>query len=442
MKNKKYYIETYGCQMNEYDSLIAKNILEKNNGIAVETPEQADVILINTCAIRENAHSKVNHRLNALSHLRKQGKSIAVLGCLAQNETQSILEHKAVDYVFGPDSFRSLPQVFSPVQQEQKNSYIQLSKEETYEDLIPSANQHFFSDNNKTTAFVSIQRGCDNFCTFCVVPFTRGRERSKSPVTIVEEVQNLADAGIKSVVLLGQNVNSYHHQDTDFTTLVEMILQQTKIELIYFTSPHPKDFPKKLIDLIAQEPRLSKYLHIPLQSGSNSVLTAMRRDYTRESFLSLIDFVRSKIPNVMISTDIIVGFPNESEQDFLQTLDTMEKAQFDTAFMFAYSERKGTSAQKNLVDNVDNSIKQQRLQEVIATQLQRSKARSQKYIGQEVEVLVEGISRRNAEEFVGKMKNSRKVVFAVQDPTENLLGKWCKVKIEKATPMTLLGRQI
>lgn len=455
-QHKKYYIETYGCQMNEYDSLIAKKILDENNGVYVDSPEQADVILINTCAVRENAHTKIEHRLDALAHLTKQGKDIAVLGCLAQSEHSSLLQHKAVRYVFGPDSFRLLPKVFEPKDEstkEQKNestqrSYLTLSKEETYEDVMPNV-EHHLSGNNKTTAFVSIQRGCDNFCTFCVVPFTRGRERSKSPAAIIEEIQNLVSGGVKSVVLLGQNVNSYKYdsqdQNIDFTTLIEKILQATKIELIFFTSPHPKDFPKKLIDLIATEKRLANYLHIPLQSGSDEILQAMHRDYTKKDFLALVKLVREKINDVVISTDVIVGFPNETDEDFQETLEAMELSQFDNAFMFAYSERKGTAAQKKLSDNVSNETKQKRLQEIIRKQMKRSNQRSQNYVGKTVDVLAETVSRRNPNELVGKMRNSRKVVFSQREANQDkqsMLGHWHKVKIESATSMTLVGHKL
>lgn len=445
---KKYYIETYGCQMNEYDSLIAKNILEKEKADCVDTPEQADVILINTCAVRENAHTKILHRLDSLSHLHKQGKRIAVLGCLAQNEHNSLLAHQSVDYVFGPDSFRSLPLIFNDdVLPNTKKSFLTLSKHETYEDVIPSAHHHLNGENTKVTAFVSIQRGCDNFCSFCVVPFTRGRERSKAPTVILQEVQALEQQGIKMIVLLGQNVNSYFYNGINFLALIEFLLQKSKIELFFFTSPHPKDFPLSLLDLIGHEKRLASYVHIPLQAGSDRVLKNMHRGYNQKDFLELINVTRKKINDVVISTDVIVGFPQESDEDFQETLRVMEQADFDTAFMFAYSERKGTLAQKNLTDDVPLHIKQQRLQEVIRKQLKRGGQHLHRYVNNEVEVLAEDFSRRNEKELVGKMRNSRKVVFSLPhdfsfEQSSELIGSWLQVKIKDRTSATLLGEYV
>ncbi|RME88906.1 MAG: tRNA (N6-isopentenyl adenosine(37)-C2)-methylthiotransferase MiaB [Candidatus Hydrogenedentota bacterium] len=428
--------------MNEYDSLILTKLLEKENGISTRTPEQADLIVLNTCAVREKAHTKVYNRLRSLEYLQKKGKKIGVIGCMAQNLREELLyENLPLDFIAGPDSLREIGQYLHG---KEAGTHLTLSKTETYEDVIPTVEHHLNNTENKITAFVTIQRGCNNFCTFCVVPYTRGRERSRSVQSIVQEVQNLVDGGIQTVVLLGQNVNSYRYQDTDFVGLVKALLNHTDIERIYFTSPHPKDYPMELIELMAENPRFCNQAHIPLQSGSDSVLKRMKRNYTAKEFLSLIQRFRETVEDVAISTDVIVGFPGETEEDFQQTLEVMEKAEFDSAFMFAYSERKGTIARKRFIDDVPEEVKKRRLNQMIDLQLKRSKAKNEAYVGKTVSVLVEAEAKRSSQQnpqFVGKMRNARKVVFPT--PNEKVtIGDYVNVQIDSASSVTLFGNFI
>ncbi len=440
-----FFIETYGCQMNEYDSLIAQNILEKNKAVRVAQADQADMILLNTCAIRENAHEKVYNRLRSLEYLQKKGAKIGVLGCMSQNLKEDLLyENLPIDFILGPDSFRELPAYFSYFSK-QTTSHLKLSKTETYDDLTPSVEHHLNSSKNKITAFVSIQRGCDNFCSFCVVPFTRGRERSRDFESIISEVKELSENGFKSIVLLGQNVNSYLHQGIDFHGLIKKILKNTRIARIYFTSPHPKDFPEKLLNLMADEPRFCNQIHLPLQSGSNQVLERMRRGYTRETFLKLVDTIRHKVKDVAISTDVIVGFPGETKQQFEETLSIMNEASFDHAYMFAYSERKDTSASKLYPDDIVKDEKKRRLNIVIQQQQSRSLEKNKIYIRRSVPTLIEGYSRRSSEKFKGSLTNGKKVVFKpatdeLKANIEHQLGKTVQVSIHSVTSNTLIGR--
>lgn len=428
--------------MNEYDSLIAGKILEQN---AAQTREagEADVILLNTCAIRENAHQTVYNRLKELGHLHKRGAKIGILGCMAQNLREDLLyENLPIDFIVGPDALRNLNSLITehkgdlPRNYEQK-SFLNLSRSETYDDIVPTFEHHMRTRENKTTAFVTIQRGCDNFCAFCVVPYTRGRERSRPMEGIIAEVQNLADHGVKTVVLLGQNVNSYHHEKSRFTQLIEALLAKTTIERIYFSSPHPKDFPIELIQLMAAEKRFCNQVHMPLQAGANATLKRMKRNYTRESFLEIVEKFRTHVDDVAISTDVIVGFPGESDADFRETLDVMSLADFDTAFMFAYSERKGTIAQKLYGDDVPEAEKKARLAELIELQLARAQKNNARYIGKTVEVMVEQPSRRNAAEWVARMTNGRKIIFQPAVTPEP--GKNVQVLIQSATSQTLKG---
>ncbi len=438
-KTPTFYIETYGCQMNSYDSMIACSILSKNKAIKVSRPEEADMILLNTCAIRENAHTKIYNRLRSLEYLHRKGAKIGILGCMAQNLKKDILNQcLPIDFIIGPDSFRNIPEYLYPREnKEQEKSHLKLSKTEVYEDIVPNVDQYSNYSKNSITAFISIQRGCDNFCSFCVVPFTRGRERSRDPGSIIEEIKRLSTSGFKTVILLGQNVNSYQYEDKDFYSLVEQILNKTSIERIYFTSPHPKDFPKKLIDLMAIEPRFCNQVHVPLQSGSDEILKKMKRGYTQKEFLQIIQYIRDKVPDVCISTDIIVGFPGETEKQFKETVKVMQKASFDSAFMFAYSERKNTLAEKIYEDNIPWETKKNRLECIIEEQLQRSLNRNQGYIGKEIEIMVEGTSKRDDLQFKGSMTNGRKVIFRSDKNLQDILGKVIQRRVESANSNTL-----
>ena len=444
MNRKQFYIETYGCAMNEYDSLLAGKILEQN-AQQTQNAEDADVILLNTCAIRENAHQTVYNRLKELGHLHKRGAKIGILGCMAQNLREDLLyENLPIDFIMGPDALRNLGTILdgdnSGKAGSAPRSYLALSRLETYDDIVPSFEHHMRDRGNKITAFVTIQRGCDNFCAFCVVPYTRGRERSRPLTSVVDEVRSLVDHGVKSVVLLGQNVNSYRHQSAQFVNLIEALLAKTTIERIYFTSPHPKDFPLELIDLMAAEPRFCNQVHMPLQAGANSTLKRMKRNYTRQEFLQIVENVRSRVADVAISTDVIVGFPGESDADYRETLEVMAAADFDSAFMFAYSQRRGTIAQKLYPDDIPEEVKKARLAQLIDEQLKRSQRNNSRYIGQVVEAMVEQPSRRNAAEWVARMRNGRKVIFPPQrEIPPDFSGRLVSLKIESASSQTLRG---
>ena len=434
---KKFYLETYGCQMNEYDTLLAQKILESAQGERVQSPNEAEFILLNTCAIRENAHDKIYQRLNHLGPLQKKGARIAILGCMAQNLKEELIgKDLPVNYLVGPDSLRSLANLMHDLP-ESDELYLDLSRTETYTDIVPSPNQH----HQVGTAFISIQRGCDNFCSFCVVPYTRGRERSRDPGGVIEEIQSLSSAGYHSVVLLGQNVNSYNFEETDFAGLLRLIIEKTEIKRVYFTSPHPKDFPSEVLDIIATEPRLATQVHLPLQSGSSKVLQSMRRSYSKEEFLQIGKRIRETIPDVSITTDVIVGFPGETDDQFEETMQVMEEMSFDHAFMFAYSHRKGTGAARKLKDDVPEPIKKQRLAKCIEIQQKRSHALNQKYIGTLQPVLLEGTSKRNDSELKGRLRNGKKVVLSGfnQKDGENFIGQETMVRIKSATSVTLLG---
>ena len=394
--NKTFYIETYGCQMNEYDSLIAEKILNRNDSVKVDDPNLANLILLNTCAIRENAHEKVFNRLRSLEHLHKAGAQVGVLGCMVQNLREDVLyQNLPIDFILGPDELRKLTQIKNQGESAEPAAHLKLSKTELYDDIIPTVEHHLNNSNNSITAFVTIQRGCNNFCSFCVVPYTRGRERSRSPESVVEEIKQLVKGGIKSVVLLGQNVNSYKHQTADFATLIEQILLKTKVPRVYFTSPHPKDFPDRLINLMANEERFGSQVHMPLQAGSNEVLKRMKRNYTKETFLELVDAFRSKVPHVAITTDVIVGFPGETEEQVEETRAVMKQANFDSAFMFAYSARKGTLASKLYEDNIEETEKKRRLTMIIEEQMKRSLDINNTYKNKTFAVLVEKKSRKD-----------------------------------------------
>jgi len=459
----KFYIETYGCAMNEYDSLLAQKILEENNSQKVDSFEEADIILLNTCAVRENAENRIINRVESFGHLKKKGKKIGVLGCLSQNLKEELFDRSPyVDFILGPDNLRDLKAIVvkmldyklalkqknkQAILKEQKNklAFLELSKTETYEDLLPSVKQHFEAGKNKITGFVSIQRGCDNFCTFCVVPYTRGRERSRSIESILEEVKMLADNNFQSIVLLGQNVNSYNYKNKNFTFLIEQVLQKTNISRIYFMSPHPKDFPIELIELMVNNDRFPNQIHLPLQSGSDRILKLMKRDYNQREYLDLVFLMKKKVPNLVITTDIITGFSSETDKDHEDTMFVLKEAQFDSAFMFMYSERKGTVAQKKHPDDVLEEVKKKRLQEIIDLQLQISRQKNEQYIDKKVIVLAESVSKKNSDELMGTISNGKKVIFPMQKKNlnfSNYLGKEFEIIIDDVTSNTLKGRLV
>jgi len=428
---KNIYIETYGCQMNEYDSGLVKKILTDDGYEAVREPGDADVILLNTCAVREKAHERVYGRLEILSSFRKKrpGLVIGVLGCMAQNLGKGLIEKGKVDLVLGPDNYRKLPDLLSELETSRiPVAHTLLSREETYEEIEPEVVRNCL-------AYVTIMRGCNNFCSFCVVPYTRGRERSRSSESIVQEITHLTGKGVREVTLLGQNVNSYSHDATDFTDLVRMILDQTPIERLRFTSPHPHDFPQRLLQMMANESRFAPHIHLPVQSGSTPVLKRMKRDYTREEFLTLVETIRSIVPGIALSTDVMVGFSEETDAEYDDTLSLMEQVRFDMAYMFQYSERSGTVASRNYPDTVPDDVKRERLSRLIELQTGISHDVNQREIGREFDVLVEGTSRRSDTDSMGRTPTNKVVIV----PGQYEAGQIVRVRIRSATSATLLG---
>ena len=428
----KVYIETYGCQMNEYDTELVKTILKKNDYDFTEAPEQAEIIFLNTCSVRENAHDKVHQRLGVFRQLRKENKNLimGVLGCMAQNLRKELLEKKiGVDIVAGPDSYKKLPEMLNRVHKTgEKEFSLTLSEFETYSDIFPTR-------ESGVNAWVAVMRGCDNFCTFCVVPYTRGRERSRDPLNIVEEVKRLAGEGFKQVTLLGQNVNSYQFGSHDFADLIAMVSEVSGIERIRFISPHPKDFPVKLIDIVANNEKACKQIHLPLQSGNDRILDLMNRTYSQKEFLDLVDLMRNKIPDLALSTDVIVGFPTESDEEYEDTLKLIREVRFDSAFMFKYSERKQTIAQRKFPDDVAEEVKTDRLIELVEMQRKINFENNQHHLGKTFEVLVEGKAKK-PDQLMGRNKANKIVVFPDQGQK---VCDFVNVLIDEVTPNTLIG---
>lgn len=431
---RRFYIETYGCQMNFADSEVVNSILIEEGMQPVGEPEKADLILVNTCAIRENAETKVWNRLKEFRSLKKQngGLTVGVLGCMAERIRERIIEQEQlVDLVVGPDAYRTIPQLISQVDDGRKAVNVLLSLEETYADITPVR-----TSGNGVTAFVSIMRGCDNMCSFCVVPFTRGRERSRSVSSIFDEISQLEQQGYKEVTLLGQNVNSYRTDEADFTGLMERVSTAFPEVRFRFSSPHPKDFPVDLLHLIAERPNLCNSIHIPAQSGNSDVLERMRRPYTREEYLDLIEKMRQIIPGVALSTDVIAGFCGETEEEHADTLSLMRIVRYDLAYMFAYSERERTYAHRKMEDDVPEEVKKRRLTEIIEQQMAIQEEINRLERGREHLVLVEGTSKRSDQQLSGRTDTNKMVVF---DRKEYRPGDYVVVRIEDSTSATLFG---
>lgn len=403
----------------------------------VQTAEEADVIFVNTCSIRENAETKVWNRLKEFRSLKKEkgDLTVGVLGCMAERVRDQIIDQEQlVDIVVGPDAYRDIPNLLAEVDDGRKAVNVLLSLEETYADISPVR-----TSDNGVSAFVSIMRGCDNMCAFCVVPFTRGRERSRPLKSILNEIQQLSDQGYKEVTLLGQNVNSYKFEDIDFTRLMDEASKVDPEMRFRFSSPHPKDFPEPLLHLIAERPNLCNYIHIPAQSGSSTTLERMRRPYTREQYLQLVERMREIIPGVSLSTDIIAGFCDETEEEHQDTMSLMNIVEYDLAYMFAYSERERTLAHRKYEDNVPEEIKKRRLTEIIQQQMSIQEKNNEQEIGKRHLVLVEGESKRSSEQLSGRTDTNKMVVFDRRDFQK---GDYVEVQITDCTSATLMAKPI
>jgi len=433
--NKKYYIETYGCQMNVYDSELVGSLLNKSGYYATKNIKSADVIFLNTCAIREKAEETVYNKLDSLQSLKKNNPSLllGVLGCMAQNLKNEILESKPfVDVVLGPDSYRKIPEIINN-RNNSMDHYVdtKLSKFEVYDDILPSR-------KNGINAWISIMRGCDKFCSFCIVPFTRGRERSRSIDSIKFEVIKAVQQGFVEITLLGQNVNSYRTLNGNFTNLLEEIAQIDGIKRIRYTSPHPQDIDEDLVRIMNKYNNICNHIHLPLQSGSDRILKRMNRTYTKQEFLSLVEMIRHIIPDCTLSTDIIVGFPGETEDEFEETLEVMNKVSFNLAYMFKYSSRPGTKASE-YSDQIPEVIKQKRLEMLINIQREITIIENQKHIGKTIDVLVEKESKRSIKKWTGRSEGNMCVIF---DKIGTNIKDIVKVKVKSAHGVTMFGEPV
>ena len=429
---KKFFIETYGCQMNVADSEVVASILEMAGYELCTDIKEADLVLLNTCSIRDNAEQKIFGRLQALHAMQKKGRPmIGILGCMAERMKETLVKEYGVDLVAGPDAYMDLPHLVASVEMGEKAVNIELSTTETYREVIPMRLGH-----NQISGYISIMRGCNNFCSYCIVPYTRGRERSRDTQSILNELQDLKNRGYKEVILLGQNVNSYHFNDIRFPELLAMVAEAAPDMWVRFTTSHPKDMSNELLEVIAKYPNICNHIHLPVQSGSSRILKLMNRRYDREWYLDRIKAIKEIIPDCGISTDIFCGFHSETEEDHQDSLSLMREVGFDSAFMFKYSERPGTHASKHLPDNVSEEVKLRRLAEIIETQNQLSAESNQKEIGKTFTVLVEGFSKRSREQMCGRTEKNKTVVFPKEDAK---VGDFVKVKINACSSATLLG---
>ncbi len=436
---KKLYIETYGCQMNVADSEVVAAVLGMAGYELSEDIAQADAILLNTCSIRDNAEQKIVSRLQYLGSLRRKGARrrliIGVIGCMAERVRDTLLDEHGVDVVAGPDAYLDLPALFAAAEAGKKAINVELSTTETYREVVPTR-----IGPGKVSGFVSIMRGCNNFCSYCIVPYTRGRERSRPADSILREVADLRDKGYREVTLLGQNVNSYRYtaadgSEIDFPALLALVAESAPDMRVRFTTSHPKDMSDDPIATIASHANICRHIHLPVQSGSNAVLKAMNRKYTREWYLGRIAAIRRMIPDCGISTDLFTGFHNESEEDFEQTLGLMREVGFDSSFMFKYSERPGTLAARTMPDNIPDEVKIERLNRMIDLQNKLSAESNRRDIGKEFEVLVEGVSKRSTEQFVGRTSQNKTCVL----PRGGYrVGDLVNVRVKDATSATLI----
>lgn len=438
---KKLYIETYGCQMNVADSEVVASVMKMAGYGLADALEQADAVFLNTCSIRDNAEQKIFSRLQQLNVERKRRRKpllIGVIGCMAERLKEQLVNEHGVNLVAGPDAYLDLPDLIAAAEQGLPAVGVELSTTETYRDVIPTR-----ISGNGISGYISIMRGCNNFCSYCIVPYTRGRERSREPQSILNELSDLQARGFKEAVLLGQNVNSYCHRapdgaTTDFAALLTLVADAAPAMRIRFTTSHPKDMTDDIIAAIASRPNICNHVHLPVQSGSNAVLKAMNRKYTREWYLDRIAAIRRAIPDCGISTDMFTGFHGETEEDFELTLSLMREVGFDSAFMFKYSERPGTFAAKNLPDDVPEEVKIERLNRMIALQNELSLASNLRDVGRTFEILVEGYSKRSRADLYGRTEQNKVIVFPAGDHKP---GDFVTVTVDSASSATLKGHE-
>lgn len=436
-EGRKLFIETYGCQMNVGDTEIIISILQEHGYRYTEIQQEADVILINTCSVRDNAEQRIWGRLSEMRRLKKLKPTllVGIVGCMAERLKEALLEGgTGVDLVAGPDTYRDLPQLLKAAEAGTKGANVLLSTEETYAEIAPVR-----IDKNGVSGFISIMRGCNNFCSYCVVPYTRGRERSRDWETIVSEARSLFENGYREVTLLGQNVNSYHFGEVDFPELMYRVAAISPLLRVRFATSHPKDMSDRLLDVMASMPNICRAIHLPAQSGSTTMLERMNRKYTREWYLGRIEAIRSRMPDCAITTDLIAGFSGETEEEHRDTLSLMRQVGYDFAYMFKYSERPGTFASKHLPDDVADEVKSRRLQEIIALQNELGLESYRRDVGKVFEVLVEGESRRNKEQLCGRTSQNKMVVF---DRGDHKAGDYVQVRVTACTSATLIGEEI
>lgn len=440
--SKLLYLETYGCQMNVADSEVVATVMKMAGYDTAETLDSADAIFINTCSVRDNAEQKIISRLatlNALRRRRQRRLIIGIIGCMAERMKDELINDHGVDLVAGPDSYLQLPELITAAERGEKAINVELSRTETYRDIIPTR-----IGGNKTGGFISIMRGCNNFCTYCIVPYTRGRERSREPQSILNELRDLKAKDFKEVTLLGQNVNSYLFKNADGTTvdfaaLLALVAEAAPAMRVRFTTSNPEDLSDAIIDTMAAHANIARHIHLPVQSGSDKVLKLMNRKYTRQWYLDRIAAIRRRIPDCGISTDMFTGFHNEDEDDFQLTLSLMREVEFDSAFMFKYSERPGTFAAKRLPDNVPEDVKIDRLNRMIALQNELSACSNRRDVGKTFEVLVEGYSKRSRDDMFGRTSQNKVIVFPAGDTR---IGEFVKCRVLRATSATLLGERV
>ena len=440
---KKLYIETYGCQMNVADSEVVASVMQMAGYETTDNLEEADAVFLNTCSVRDNAEQKIFHRLEALEAERRKGHKmiLGVLGCMAERAQQDLLNNHFADLVAGPDAYLTLPDLIAQAETGHKAMNIDLSTTETYKDVVPQR----IGLGHKIGGFVSIMRGCNNFCHYCIVPYTRGRERSRDVESILREVCDLRDRGFKEVTLLGQNVNSYRLESSgtpgslDFPKLLQRVAEEVPEMRVRFTTSHPKDMSDETLQVIAEVPNVCKHIHLPVQSGSDRILKLMNRKYTREWYLGRVEAIKRIVPDCGISTDIFVGYHSETEEDHQLSLDLMREVGYDSAFMFKYSERPGTYASKHLPDDVPEDVKIRRLNELIQLQTEISARQNKKDEGKTFSVLVEGFSKRSHEQLCGRTEQNKMVVF---NKDGHHIGETVNVRITGSTSATLLGETL